>query len=72
MEKNGLQLGRQNREEEVDMDMGEGGEGEALEEGAPGVLEVEEEAEGRETGEGGGLGIRGTGNRNQTCSLLPR
>ena len=72
MERKGLLHGRQNRVEEVDMGMEEGGEGEALEEEAPGVLEVEEEAEGRETGEEGGLGIRGTGSRNLMCSLLPR
>ena len=72
MERRGLLHGKQNREEVVVMDMGEGGEGEALEEGAPGVLEVEEEAEGRETGEEEGLEIRGTGSRNLMCSLLPR
>ena len=72
MERKGLQLGKQNREEVVVMDMGEGGEGEALEGEAPGVLEVEEAEEGRETGAGGGLGIRGAGKINQMCSLLPR
>ena len=72
MEKKGLQPGKQNREEKVDMGEGGGGEGEASEGEAPGVLEVEEEAEGRETGEEEGLEIRGTGSRNQMCSLLPR
>ena len=50
MERKGPRLGKQNREEEVEMDMVGGGEGEALEGEGPGVLEVEEEGgEERET-----------------------
>ena len=72
MERKGPRLGKQSREEEVEMDMVGGGEGEALGGEALGVLEVEEGGEGRETGEGGGLGIRGAGRTNLMCSLLPR
>ena len=69
MERNGLRLTEQSKGEGVDM--GGGGEGVALEEEAPGVLEVE--AEGMETGEAGSLGARGTGRRRYPmCSLLPR
>ena len=72
MERNGLRLTEQSKGEGVDM--GGGGEEVALEEEAPGVLEVEEEeAEGMETGEAGRLGVRGTGRRRYPmCSLLPR
>ena len=59
VERRGLRLTEQSMGEGVDM--GGGGEGEALEEEAPGTMEVEEEAEGMETGEVESLGIRGTG-----------